>query len=132
MLMHEKIMKILVVDDVSTMRQIVKKSLKQLGFENVEEAADGRQALDKLRAGGFGFMVTDLYMPNMDGLDLMKTIRQDPSLKDLPILMVTAESKKDKVIMAIQAGANSYVVKPFTLEIFREKIERVLAQIGKL
>jgi two-component system chemotaxis response regulator CheY len=112
-------MKILVVDDFSTMRRIVKNVLKQLGFENIEEAEDGVQALAKLKTGKFGFMVSDWNMPNMDGLDFFKAARAEPTLKDLPFLMVTAEAEKEKVITAIQAGVNNYIVKPFTAELFK-------------
>jgi len=124
-------MKILVVDDFSTMRRIVKNVLKQLGYENVEEAEDGVQALSKLKNGGFGFMVSDWNMPNMDGLELLKRVRADATLKDLPILMVTAEAEKDKVITAIQSGVNSYVVKPFTAELFMEKMEKIFEKLKK-
>jgi two-component system chemotaxis response regulator CheY len=123
--------KILVVDDFSTMRRIVKNVLKQLGYDNVEEAEDGAQALSKLKNGGFGFMVSDWNMPNMDGLELLKNIRADAALKDLPILMVTAEAEKEKVVTAIQAGVNSYIVKPFTAEIFLEKMERIFEKLKK-
>jgi two-component system chemotaxis response regulator CheY len=123
-------MKIMVVDDFSTMRRIVKNVLKQLGYENIEEAEDGAQALAKLKAGGYGFMVSDWNMPNMDGLDLLKAVRKDPDLKNLPILMVTAEAEKDKVVAAIQAGVNNYVVKPFTAEVFKEKMDRIFEKLG--
>jgi two-component system chemotaxis response regulator CheY len=129
--MPDRNIKILVVDDFSTMRRIVKNVLKQLGFENLEEAEDGAQALAKLKAGGYGFVVSDWNMPNMDGLDLLKAVRLDPALKDLPILMVTAEAEKDKVVTAIQAGVNNYVVKPFTAEIFKEKMDRVFEKLEK-
>jgi two-component system, chemotaxis family, chemotaxis protein CheY len=124
-------MKILVVDDFSTMRRIVKNVLKQLGFDNIEEAEDGVQALAKLKSGGFSFMVSDWNMPNMDGLVLLKTIRTDPELKELPVLMVTAEAEKHMVVTAIQAGVNNYVVKPFTAEIFKEKMDRIFEKLGK-
>ena len=123
--------KILCVDDFSTMRRIVKNILKQLGYENLEEAEDGAQAYSKLKAGGFGFVVTDWNMPNMDGLGLLKKVRSDPELKDLPILMVTAEAEKEKVIEAIKAGVNNYVVKPFTAEVLKEKIDRIFEKLGK-
>jgi len=123
--------KILVVDDFSTMRRIVKNVLKQIGFENIEEAEDGSQALAKLKTGGFSFMVSDWNMPNMDGLELLKSVRKDPALKDLPILMVTAEAEKDKVVTAIQAGVNNYVVKPFTAEVFKEKMDRIFEKLEK-
>jgi len=124
-------MKILVVDDFSTMRRIVKNVLKQLGFDNIEEAEDGVQALAKLKSGGFGFVVSDWNMPNMDGLELLKAIRKEPTLKDTPILMVTAEAEKDKVVTAIQAGVNNYVVKPFTAEVFKEKMDRIFEKLEK-
>jgi two-component system chemotaxis response regulator CheY len=122
-------MKILVVDDFSTMRRIVKNLLRQLGYENIEEAEDGAQAYSKLKNGGFGFVVSDWNMPNMDGLDLLKKVRSDPELKDLPILMVTAEAEKEKVITAIQAGVNNYVVKPFTGEILKEKMDKIFEKL---
>jgi two-component system chemotaxis response regulator CheY len=123
--------KILVVDDFSTMRRIVKNVLKQLGFENIEEAEDGAQALAKLKTGGFGFVVTDWNMPNMDGLDFFLAARKDPGTKDIPFLMVTAEAEKDKVIKAIQAGVNNYIVKPFTAEVFKEKMDRIFEKLEK-
>ncbi len=124
-------MKILVVDDFSTMRRIVKNVLKQLGFENIDEAEDGAQALAKLKSGSYGFVVTDWNMPNMDGLDFFKAARAEPNLKELPFLMVTAEAEKEKVIMAIQAGVNNYIVKPFTAEVFKEKMDRIFEKLAK-
>ena len=124
-------MKILVVDDFSTMRRIVKNVLKQLGFDNIEEAEDGAQGFTKLQAGGFGFVVSDWNMPNLDGLGMLKKIRSDPALKDLPVLMVTAEAEKDKVIQAIQAGVNNYVVKPFTAEVFKEKMDKIFDKLER-
>jgi two-component system chemotaxis response regulator CheY len=124
-------MKILVVDDFSTMRRITKNVLKQLGFDNIEEAEDGAQGLAKLKNGGFGFVVTDWNMPNMDGLDFFLASRQDPALKEIPFLMVTAEAEKDKVVKAIQSGVNNYIVKPFTAEIFKEKMDRIFAKLEK-
>ncbi|MFN3396600.1 MAG: chemotaxis response regulator CheY [Thermodesulfovibrionales bacterium] len=123
--------KILVVDDFSTMRRIVKNILKQLGYENIEEAEDGAQAYNKLKSGGFGFVVSDWNMPNMDGLDLLKKVRSDPELKNLPFLMVTAEAEKDKVIEAIKAGVSNYIVKPFTAEVLKEKMDRIFEKLGK-
>jgi len=123
-------MRILVVDDFSTMRRIVKNLLKQLGYENIEEAEDGAQAYSKLKNGGFGFVVSDWNMPNMDGLDLLKKVRSDPELKDLPILMVTAEAEKEKVITAIQAGVNNYIVKPFTGEVLKEKMDKIFERLA--
>lgn len=118
-------MKVLVVDDFSTMRRIVKNLLKQIGFENIDEAEDGAQALSKLKGGGYGFIVSDWNMPNMDGLSMLKKIREDDELKEIPILMVTSETDKEKVIIAIQAGVNNYIVKPFTGEVLKEKLDKI-------
>ncbi len=117
--------KILVVDDMSTMRRIVKSILNQLGFTNIEEAENGKQALAKLKAEKFDFVVTDWNMPEMDGLELVKAIRSDDELKNIPVLMVTAEGKKESVIEALKAGVNNYIVKPFTPEVLKEKIEKI-------
>jgi two-component system chemotaxis response regulator CheY len=117
--------KVLVVDDFPTMRRIVKNLLKQLGFENIDEAEDGVVALNKLRNGGFGLIVSDWNMPNMEGIDLLRAIRQDPTIKDIPFLMVTAEAEKEKVIEAIKAGVDNYIVKPFTAEVLKEKLEKI-------
>lgn len=117
--------KVLVVDDFSTMRRIVKNLLRQIGFTEIEEAADGAQAFSKLKTGGFGFVISDWNMPNLDGIGLLKMIRDDAELKEMPILMVTVESEKDKVVTAIQAGINNYIVKPFTGEVLKEKIDLI-------
>lgn len=124
-------MKILVVDDFPTMRRIVKNILKQLGFENIEEAEDGVQAYSKLKNGDFKFVVSDWNMPNMDGLGLLSSIRRDAALKDMPVLMVTAEAEKEKVVEAIKAGVSSYIVKPFTAEVMKEKMDRIFEKLGK-
>jgi two-component system chemotaxis response regulator CheY len=124
-------MKILVIDDFSTMRRIVKNILKQLGFENIEEAEDGVQAYSKLQNGGFGFVVSDWNMPNMDGIELLRKVRSDPALKDIPFLMVTAEAEKEKVIEAIKSGVNNYIVKPFTAEVLKEKMDKIFEKMGK-
>ncbi len=121
--------KFLVVDDFSTMRRIVRNLLKELGFSNVDEAEDGVVALAKLRAGRFDFVVADWNMPNMDGLTMLQTIRADENLKHLPVLMVTAEAKKENIIAAAQAGANGYVVKPFTAAILDEKLGKIFAKM---
>ncbi len=118
-------MKVLVVDDFSTMRRIVKNILKQIGYSDIEEAEDGNSALVRLRQGGFGLVVSDWNMPNMTGLDLLKAIRADNSLNGMPVLMVTAEAKKENVLDAIKAGVNNYVVKPFTADVLKEKIEKI-------
>lgn len=118
-------LKVLVVDDFPTMRRIVKNLLKQLGFENIDEAEDGLAAFQKLKTGGYGLVVSDWNMPNMEGIDLIRKIRQDPALKDTPFLMVTAEAEKEKVIEAIKAGVDNYIVKPFTAEVLKEKLEKI-------
>ncbi len=121
-------MKVLVVDDMSTMRRIVRNVLKQIGYTSVEEAPDGKEALKKLKGGGFGLVVTDWNMPVMTGLELLKAIRADAELKILPVLMVTAEAQKENIIEAIQAGVSNYVVKPFTAEALLEKLTKVFAK----
>lgn len=113
------------------MRRIVRSLLKELGFTNVDEAEDGQDALNKLRAGNFEFVVSDWNMPNLDGLEMLKEIRQDEALKDLPVLMVTAEAKKENIIAAAQAGANGYVVKPFTAATLEEKLNKIFEKMGK-
>ena len=128
--MVDKIMRFLVVDDFNTMRRIVSNLLKELGFTNVEEAEDGVDALNKLRAGGFDFVVSDWNMPNMDGLQLLQTIRADGALNKLPVLMVTAEAKKENIIAAAQAGASGYVVKPFTAATLEEKLGKIFEKLG--
>ena len=122
-------MKILVVDDFSTMRRIVKNLLRDLGFANTVEADDGKTALPILEAGGIDFLVTDWNMPGMTGIDLLKAVRANPELKDMPILMVTAEAKREQIIMAAQAGVNGYVIKPFTAGTLKEKIEKIFERI---
>lgn len=128
--MVNKAMKILVVDDFPTMRRIIKNLLKDLGFENVDEAEDGALGLEKLRNGSFDFVVSDWNMPNMDGLAMLSHIRADPALASLPVLMVTAEAKKENIIAAAQAGANGYVVKPFTAAILEEKLSKIFEKLG--
>ncbi|MBA4741206.1 MAG: chemotaxis response regulator CheY [Azoarcus sp.] len=123
--MSDPKMKFLVVDDFSTMRRIVRNLLKELGYTNVDEAEDGVVALQKLDGGGFDFVVTDWNMPNMDGLTLLQSIRKAPSLKHLPVLMVTAEAKKENIIAAAQAGASGYIVKPFTAATMAEKLQKI-------
>ncbi|MFN2329055.1 MAG: chemotaxis response regulator CheY [Chromatocurvus sp.] len=125
----DKDMQILVVDDFSTMRRIVKNQLRELGFSNIREADDGSSALDVLKATHIEFVVTDWNMPGMAGIDLLKTIRADEKMKHLPVLMVTAEAKREQIIEAAQAGVNGYVVKPFTAAALKEKIDRVFERI---
>ena len=124
-------LKFLVVDDFSTMRRIVRNLLKELGFQNVDEAEDGVVALSKLRGSQFDFVVSDWNMPNMTGIDLLKEIRADDNLKHLPVLMVTAEAKKENIVSAAQAGANGYIVKPFTAVTLEEKINKIFQNTNK-
>jgi two-component system, chemotaxis family, chemotaxis protein CheY len=124
-------MKFLVVDDFSTMRRIVRNLLKELGYANVDEAEDGVMALAKLRAESFDFVVSDWNMPNLDGLAMLKEIRADANLSHLPVLMVTAEAKKENIIAAAQAGANGYVVKPFTAATLDEKLSKIIDKMAK-
>ncbi|QQX81780.1 chemotaxis response regulator CheY [Shewanella sp. KX20019] len=126
----DKNMKILVVDDFSTMRRIIKNLLRDLGFNNTQEADDGSTALPMLQKGEFDFVVTDWNMPGMQGIDLLKAIRADDNLKHLPVLMVTAEAKREQIIAAAQAGVNGYVVKPFTAATLKEKLEKIFERLG--
>ena len=128
--MSDPKMKFLVVDDFSTMRRIVRNLLKELGFTNVDEAEDGQVALQKLNSLPFDFVVTDWNMPNMDGLTLLQKIRATPSLKHLPVLMITAEAKKENIIAAAQAGASGYIVKPFTAATLAEKLQKIFDKMG--
>ncbi len=118
-------MKILVVDDMVTMRRIVKNILKQLGFANVDEAENGQEALQKLRTDTFGFVVSDWNMPVMTGIDMLRAIRADEKIKATPVLMVTAEAQQSNLVEAVQVGVNNYVVKPFTAETLQEKITKI-------
>mgnify|MGYP000748914857 CR=1 FL=1 len=122
-------MKILVVDDFSTMRRIIKNLLRDLGFNNTQEADDGNTALPMLQTGNFDFLVTDWNMPGMQGIDLLKAVRADENLKTLPVLMVTAESKREQIIEAAQAGVNGYIVKPFTAATLNEKLGKIFERI---
>jgi len=116
----------LIVDDFSTMRRIVRNLLKEIGYPNAEEAEDGVAALSMLKAGKFDFVVSDINMPNLDGFGLLKSIRADEALKGLPVLMVTAEAKKEDIIQAAQGGANGYIVKPFTKATLEEKVAKIM------
>lgn len=124
-----KNMKILIVDDFSTMRRIVKNLLRDLGFNNTQEADDGLTALPMLKKGEFDFVVTDWNMPGMQGIDLLKHIRADAELKHLPVLMITAEAKREQIIEAAQAGVNGYIVKPFTAATLKEKLDKIFDRI---
>ena len=121
----DKDISILIVDDFSTMRSIIRNLLRDLGFNNTAEADDGNTALPMLKSGKFDFLVTDWSMPGMDGLTLLKAIRADEDLKQMPVLMVTAEAKREQIVVAAEAGVNAYVVKPFTAATLKDKIEKI-------
>lgn len=125
----DKGLRFLVVDDFATMRRIVRNLLRELGFNNIEEAEDGVDALQKLRTRSFDFVVSDWNMPNMQGIDLLRAIRADDKLRALPVLMVTAEAKRENIIEAAQAGVNGYVVKPFNADTLREKLDAIFQRL---
>jgi len=126
----DKNMKVLVVDDFSTMRRIVKNLLRDLGFTNISEADDGSTALPMLKEGSFDFVVTDSNMPGMQGIDLLKAIRADANLSHIPVLLITAEAKKEQIVMAAQAGVNGYIVKPFTAATLNAKLDKIFERLG--
>jgi len=126
-----KDLKFLVVDDFSTMRRIVKNLLNDLGYQNVAEADDGTTALPMLKGGDIDFLITDWNMPGMPGLDLLKAVRSDPKLAKLPVLMLTAEAKREQIVEAAQAGVSGYVIKPFTAETLKEKLDKILGGPAK-
>ncbi len=119
-------LKFLIVDDFSTMRRIVRNLLKEAGYPNADEAEDGQAALNKLRSGSFQFVVTDINMPVMNGFELLAQVRADAQLKALPVLMITAEARKEDIVMAAQGGASGYIVKPFTKATLEEKVTKIL------
>ncbi|MBN2693068.1 chemotaxis response regulator CheY [bacterium] len=121
-------MKILIVDDFSTMRRIEKNILKHLGFNEIDEAGDGAEALQKLKSKKYDFIISDWNMPNMEGIDLLRAVRSDPDLKEIPFLMVTAEAEKASVLTAIKEGVSNYIVKPFTEEVIKAKIEQIFGK----
>jgi two-component system chemotaxis response regulator CheY len=123
-------LKFLIVDDFSTMRRIVRGLLKEMGCENAEEAEDGAVALAALKAQKFDFVVCDINMPNMNGFDFLKAVRADESLKHIPVLMVTAEARKEDIVLAAQTGASGYIVKPFTKATLEEKVQKIVQKIG--
>ena len=123
--------KFLIVDDFSTMRRIIRNLLKEIGYANADEAEDGQAALLKLRGGNFDFVVSDINMPNMNGFELLSSIRADAALKHIPVLMVTAEARKEDIVLAAQSGASGYIVKPFTKATLEEKLLKILQKIGK-
>jgi two-component system chemotaxis response regulator CheY len=126
----DKNIKVLVVDDFSTMRRIIKNLLRDLGFTNISEADDGSTALPMLQGGDFDFVVTDWNMPGMQGIDLLRAIRADATLAHIPVLMVTAEAKKEQIVMAAQAGVNGYIVKPFTAATLKTKLDKIFERLG--
>ena len=126
----DKNIKVLVVDDFSTMRRIVKNLLRDLGFTNIQEADDGSTALPMLQGGDFDFVVTDWNMPGMQGIDLLRAIRADPALSHIPVLLITAEAKKEQIVMAAQAGVNGYIVKPFTAGTLKTKLDKIFERLA--
>lgn len=125
----DKNMKILIVDDFSTMRRIIKNLLRDLGFQNTSEADDGTTALPMLQSGNYDLLITDWNMPGMQGIDLLKHVRADQKLATLPVMMVTAEQKREQIVEAAQAGVNGYIVKPFTAQTLKEKLEKIFQRI---
>ena len=123
-------MKFLVVDDFSTMRRIVRGLLKEIGYQNCEEAEDGVEALSMLKGAKYDFVVSDINMPNMTGFELLKAIKEDPNLKHLPVLMVTAEARKEDIVLAAQSGAAGYIVKPFTKATLEEKVLKIMQKLA--
>lgn len=122
-------LKILIVDDFGTMRRILRNLLKEIGYTNADEAEDGHAALAKLRAERFDFVVSDVNMPNLDGFEMLRQIRADAALRAIPVLLVTAEAKKEDIVMAAQAGASGYIVKPFTKATLEEKMQKIVARM---
>lgn len=125
----DKNMRILIVDDYSTMRRIIKNLMRELGFANCDEADDGTTALPMLKTGKYDFLITDWNMPGMSGIDLLANVRNDSAMADMPVLMVTAQAKKTEIVRAAQAGVSGYVVKPFTAETLKEKINKIFERL---
>jgi two-component system chemotaxis response regulator CheY len=124
-------MRFLIVDDFSTMRRIIRNILKEIGYAHADEAEDGQVALAKLKSAAFDFVVSDINMPNMNGFQLLQSIRADESLKGLPVLMVTAEARKEDIVTAAQSGASGYIVKPFTKATLEEKVQKIMQKLGR-
>ena len=122
-------LKFLIVDDFSTMRRIVRGLLKEMGCNNADEAEDGVVALQMLKSQRYDFVVSDINMPNMNGFDLLKAVKAEPSLKHIPVLMVTAEARKEDIVLAAQSGAAGYVVKPFTKATLEDKVQKILQKL---
>ncbi|HLL19709.1 MAG TPA: chemotaxis response regulator CheY [Rubrivivax sp.] len=123
-------LKFLIVDDFSTMRRIVRGLLKEMGCNNADEAEDGAVALTMLKASKYDFVVSDINMPNMNGFDLLKAVKADESLRHLPVLMVTAEARKEDIVLAAQSGAAGYIVKPFTKATLEEKVQKIMQKLA--
>ena len=121
-------MKVLIVDDFATMRRIVKNILRQIGFTDITEADNGKSALNALKRDKYGLILCDWNMPEMTGLDLLKTVKSDDTLKDIPFVMVTAEAEKDNIVVAVKEGVSNYIVKPFTAETVTEKLEKIFGK----
>ena len=126
----DKNLKILIVDDFSSMRRIIKNLMRDLGYANTHEADDGLTALPMLKGGGYDFLVTDWNMPGMQGIDLLKAVRSDPQLVSLPVLLVTAEARREQIVDAAEAGVNGYIVKPFTAQTLKEKIDKIFERLA--
>ena len=127
----DKEMKILVVDDFATMRRIIKNLLRDLGFSNIEEADDGATALPMLKSGRYDFLITDWNMPIMEGIDLLKAVRADENNANLPVLLVTAEARRDQIVAAAEAGVNGYIIKPFNAQTLQEKIDKIFERLDQ-
>lgn len=123
-------MKILIVDDFSTMRRIIKNLLREIGFNNTHEADDGNTAWPMLKSDSFDFLITDWNMPGMQGIDLLRAVRADPELASLPVLLVTAEARRDQIVLAAEAGVNGYIVKPFTAQTLKEKLDKIFERLA--
>ena len=123
-------LKFLIVDDFSTMRRIVRGLLKEIGFNNADEAEDGAVALQMLKAQKYDFVVSDINMPNMNGFELLKAVKADDALKHIPVLMVTAEARKEDIVLAAQSGAAGYIVKPFTKATLEEKVQKIMQKLA--
>jgi len=121
-------MKVLIVDDFSTMRKIVRNIIKQIGFKNIIEADDGKSAVKELKKGKVDLILCDWNMPEMSGIDLLKTVRSDDELKDIPFVMITAEAQKDNILEAVKEGVSNYIVKPFTAETISEKLTKIFGR----
>ena len=123
-------LKVLVVDDMMSMRNIVKRALRELGYQDIHDALNGEEALEKLKSGGFGLVLLDWNMPVMSGLNLLRIIRAEPAFQAIPVLMITAEAKMDNIMEAVQAGVSDYLVKPFSVQALEEKLEKIFQKLS--